>query len=242
LQEVKPVLDPDTTQEEIKTRVKEQEAQILGDAEADYANYETDRALAESELGRSDYVSWGICGIIAGYILCAAFLTKPRPVYVLTGFVAAVLVGLFIVRRGIWWLHRQKILSGLAAARKRWIDVLRDGVLLPFILETLNDLTQDSVLYATCLNPDVPPRLVERSEPRRLVTSEAMYRIRTIVESMREGSLGISGPRGVGKSAIVHYFCDNAYHVAAENVGSAGASADRGGTAPAGGVHRGDAR
>lgn len=226
LQEVKPVLDPDTTQEEIKTRVKEQETQILGDAEADYANYETNRTLAESELGRSDYVTWGICGITVGYILCAAFLTKPRPVYALTGLVVAVLVGLFILRRGIWRLRRQRLLSGLAAARKRWIDVLRDGVLIPFILETLNDLTQDSVLYAACLNPDVPPRLVERSEPRRLVTSEAMHRIRTIAESMREGSLGISGPRGVGKSAIVHYFCDNAYHVAADNVGSMGASAD----------------
>jgi hypothetical protein len=225
LQEVKPVLDPDTTQEEIKSRVKDQETQILGDAEADYANYETNRTLTESKLGRTDYVAWGICGITAGYILCAALLTKPRPVYVLTGFVIAVLVGLFIVRRGIWWLRRQRLLSGLAAARKRWIDVLRDGILLPFILETLNDLTQDSVLYAIGLNPDVPPRLVERSEPRRLVTSEAMYRIRSIVESMREGSLGVSGPRGVGKSAIVHFFCDNAYHVAADNVGSAGASA-----------------
>ncbi len=234
LQEMKPVLDPDTTQEEIKTRVKEHETQILGDAEADYANYETNRALAESQLGRSDYVAWGIGGIIVGYILCAALLTKPRPVYVLTGVVVAVLAGLFIVRRRIWSLRRQRLLSGLAAARKRWIDVLRDSVLLPFILETLNDLTQDSVLYAACLNPDVPPRLVERSEPRRLVTSEAMYRIRTIVESMREGSLGISGPRGVGKSAIVHFFCDNAYHVAAENVGPAGdnAGADSPGEEP----------
>ena len=210
----------------MKIRVMEREAQILDDAEADYASYETNRALAESELGRSDYVAWGICGIIAGYILCAALLTKPRPVYVLTGFVVAVMAGLFIVRRGFWWLRRQRLLSGLAAVRKRWIDVLRDSALLPFILETLNHLTQDSVLYATCLTPDVPPRLVERSEPRRLVTSEAMYQIRTIVESMREGSLGVSGPRGVGKSAIVHFFCDNAYHVAAENASSASDSAD----------------
>ena len=72
LQEVKPVLDPDTTQEEIKTRVKEQETQILGDAEADYANYETNRTLAESELGRSDYVAWGICGITVGSVADAS--------------------------------------------------------------------------------------------------------------------------------------------------------------------------
>jgi hypothetical protein len=152
LQEVKPVLDPDTTQEEIKTRVKEQEVQILGDAEADYANYETNRALAESEFGRSDYAAWGICGLTVGYILCASLFTNPRPVYALTGLAVAILVGLFIGRRRIWWRRRQRLFSGLAAARKRWIDVLRDSVLLPFILETLNDLMQDSVLYATCLS------------------------------------------------------------------------------------------
>jgi hypothetical protein len=226
LQEVKPVLDPDTIQEQIKARVAKQETQILADANADYENYEKNRMLAESKLEPNDYVAWGIFGIITGYILCAALLTKPRPVYVLTGFAVAVLVGLLIVRRGIWWRRRHRLLSALAAARERWIDVLRDGVLLPFIVKTLNELTQDSVLYAICLNPDVPPRLVERSEPRRLVTSEAMDRIRTIVEIMREGSLGISGPRGVGKSAIVHFFCDDAYHVAAGNVDSAGDDAD----------------
>lgn len=171
--EVKAIPDLDTAQEEIRTRVKEQQAQILGDAGTDYANYETSRMVVESELEHSDYVGWGICGIIAGYVLCAGFLTKPRPVYVLTGLAAAVLVGLFIVRRRIWWLRRQRLLNGLAAARERWIHALRDGALLPFIVETINELTQDS-LYATCLNPDVPPHLVERSEPRRLVTSEAM--------------------------------------------------------------------
>jgi hypothetical protein len=234
LQDVKPVLDPGTTQEEIKTRIKEQQPRILGEAEADYANYKASRERAESWLERNDYVAWGICGIIAGYILCTALITKPPAVPALTGIVVAVLAGLFIVRRGIWWSRRRRLLRELAVAHERWIDVLRDSVLLPFILETLHDLAQDSALYATCLNPDVPPRLVERSEPRRLVTSEAMYRIRTIVESMREGSVGISGPRGVGKSAIIHFFCDNAYQMAAEDASPAanGAGADSPGGEP----------
>lgn len=110
--------------------------------------------------------------------------------------------------------RRERLLRGLEAARGRWIGGLRDRALLPFILQTLNELAQDSLLYATCLDPVIPPRLVERSEPRRLVASEAMDRIKAIAESMREGSLGVSGPRGVGKTTIVRYFCDDAYHAA----------------------------
>ena len=211
LQEIKPVLDPETTQEEIKRRVAEQANQILDDAETDCANYESARALAERTFGRADYVSWGICGIAAGYILSTDLLASPRPIYGLTAIVVAVLSGVLVVCRGIRRRRRKRLLRGLAAARGRWLDGLRDRALLPFILQTLNDLTRDSVLYAACLNPGIPPRLVERSEPRRLVASEAMDRIRTIVESMREGSLGVSGPRGVGKTTIVRYFCDDAY-------------------------------
>lgn len=194
LHEIKPVLDPETTQEEIKRRIAEQASQILGDAETDYANYEAARALAEHVLGRADYLAWGIFGITAGYILATGLLASPRPVYGLTAAVTAVLTVVLIVRRGVVSLRHQRLFRGLTAARGRWIDGLRDQALLPFILQKLNDLTQDSVLYAAFLNPDVPPRLVERSEPRRLVASEAMDRIGTIAESMRDGSLGISGP------------------------------------------------
>lgn len=213
-QDIQPVLDPEVTQEEIKRRVAEQASQILGDAETDYANYETTRALAEHMLRRNDYLSWGICGIAAGYIASAALLANPRPVDGLTTIVASILAGVLIMRRGMLRRRRERLLRELAAARGRWIDGLRDHALLPFILQTLNDLTQDSVLYATCLDPGIAPRLVERSEPRRLVASKAMDRIKAIAESMREGSLGISGPRGVGKTTVVRYFCDDAYHAA----------------------------
>jgi hypothetical protein len=224
LQEIKPVLDPETTQEEIKRKVGEQAGQILGDAETDYADYEMARALAERRLVCGDYLAWGICGVAAGYLLSTALLSSPRPVYGLAAIVAAVLGGVLVVRRVTVRLRRQRLLQGLAAVRGKWIDGLRDRALLPFVLQTLNDLTRDPVLYATCLDPGVPPRLVERSEPRRLVASEAMDRIRTITESMREGSLGVSGPRGAGKTTVVRYFCDDTYHaVAAPHAGAIGA-------------------
>lgn len=223
LQDIKPVFDPETTQEEIRQRVSEQASQILADAETDYADYEAAQALAERDLRRPDYLAWGICGMGTGYILATILLASPRPVYGLTGFVAAAAACAFGIRRRISGLRRNRLLQGLVAARQRWVSALRDNVLLPFILQTLNNLTQDSVLYATQLDPVVPPRLVERSEPRRVVASDAMSRIKAVAESMRDGSLGVSGPRGVGKTTIVRYFCDDAYRVPGSSVlGSSG--------------------
>jgi hypothetical protein len=50
-----------------------------------------------------------------------------------------------------------------------------------------------------------PPRLVEGSDPRRLVVTEAMTQVSAIAQSVRSGSLGVSGPRGVGKSTILQF-------------------------------------
>src|SRR6266700_18475 len=137
-----------------------------------------------------------------------------------------------VVRWGFLRSRRERLFQGLETARERWIDRLRNQALLPFILQTLNDLARGSALYATSLNPDIPPRLVERSEPRRLVASEAMDRIRAITESMREGSLGVSGPRGAGKTTIVRYFCDDAYRATGE--GTAPGAEVRGAVPPPG--------
>ena len=61
---------------------------------------------------------------LPGYMLGAALLTSTAcGLILLTGFVVAVLVGLLMVRRGFWWLRRQRLLGRLAAVRERWIDV-----------------------------------------------------------------------------------------------------------------------
>jgi hypothetical protein len=216
LQEIKPVLDPETIQDEIRKRVRKQAREILGDVETDYADYENTRKLAERGYRRRDYPAWGIFGIALGYILSTALLSRPRPVYGLTATVVAVLAGMLVVRLRAVRRERRRLLRELAAARERWKAGLRDRALLPFILQTLDELTEPSAVYATCLDPGMPPRLVERSEPRRLVATDAMNRIGATAESMREGSLGVSGPRGAGKTTIVRYFCDDAYHVANE--------------------------
>jgi hypothetical protein len=217
------LVDPETTQEEIGRRVAERASQLLGDAQTDYDQFEFYQQLAWRSLRRADYLAWAICGIAVGYVIATGLLAKPRPLYWLTAVVVSVLASALVVRRRSLRLSREGWLRRVAAARQHWIDGLRNQVLLPFVVQTLNDLTQDSVLYAIHLSPGTPPRLVERSEPRRLVASEAIDRITTIAESMRDGSLGVSGPRGVGKTTIVRYFCDDAYHAIGADTVAAGA-------------------
>src|SRR5580693_3889218 len=77
LQEIKPALDPEITQEEIRRRVAQHASQILGDVETDYANFESARVPVERRLRRADYLSWGIFGVAAGYILATGLLASP---------------------------------------------------------------------------------------------------------------------------------------------------------------------
>lgn len=51
-----------------------------------------------------------------------------------------------------------------------------------------------------------PPRIIEKSDPLRLVVTEAMTRVRATAENIYSGSLGVTGPRGVGKSTILQFF------------------------------------
>ena len=91
-------------------------------------------------------------------------------------------------------------------AYQRWTGVLRDQVLRPFIVEKRNDEVRNPRLFDTSIGEKSPPRLIEGSEPRRLVVTEAMTQVSVTAQNVHSGSLGVSGPRGVGKSTILQFF------------------------------------
>ena len=61
-------------------------------------------------------------------------------------------------------------------------------------------------LFDTSVGEKSPPRLLEGSEPLRLVVTEAMTQVSVTAQNVHSGSLGVSGPRGVGKSTILQFF------------------------------------
>ena len=79
-------------------------------------------------------------------------------------------------------------------------------MLRPFIVEKRNDEVRNPRLFDAGIGEKSPPRLIEGSEPRRLVVTEAMIQVRATARNVHSGSLGISGPRGVGKSTILQFF------------------------------------
>jgi len=79
-------------------------------------------------------------------------------------------------------------------------------VLGPFIVEQRNEEARNPRLFDTSIGEESPPRLIEGSEPRRLVRTDAMDRVAATAKNVHSGSLGVSGPRGVGKSTILQFF------------------------------------
>ena len=97
-------------------------------------------------------------------------------------------------------------MRSVAVAYDHWIAALRDQVLRPFIVEKRNDEVRNPRLFDARIGEKSPPRLIEGSEPRRLVVTEAMIQVSATARNVHSGSLGISGPRGVGKSTILQFF------------------------------------
>jgi hypothetical protein len=73
-------------------------------------------------------------------------------------------------------------------------------------VERRNDEVRNPRLFDVSIGGKSLPRLIEGSEPRRLVVTDAMAKVRSTARNVHSGSLGVSGPRGVGKSTILQFF------------------------------------
>ena len=162
--------------------------------------------------GRPDPIVCGLAGALAVYV----FLVIAGPEFVLMAAanpglgLTPWILSVFAVVLGIrWQLSRRRraaLMRSVLVAYDRWIEALRDQVLRPFIVEKRNDEVRNPRLFDAGIGEKSPPRLIEGSEPRRLVVTEAMIQVRATALNVHSGSLGISGPRGVGKSTILQFF------------------------------------
>jgi hypothetical protein len=153
--------------------------------------------LLESRPDTCSWLSWG-----RSFLSSAA--ANPR--LGLTPVILTILAVALGIRWTLWRRRRTALMRSLPAAYQRWTGVLRDQVLRPFIVEKRNDEVRNPRLFDTSIGEKSPPRLIEGSEPRRLVVTDAMTQVSATARNVHSGSLGVSGPRGVGKSTILQFF------------------------------------
>jgi hypothetical protein len=211
-EEGKSVPDWEIVGPRITGEINRQSGQLLADTQADYDAFEKLRSQAVDAYGRVDPAVCVLAGAIAFYLFLVIagpeFLPSAaaNPGLGLTPWFLAVLAVTAGIRWMSWAGRHAALMRSVPAARERWTRVLRDQVLRPFIVERCNDEVQNPRLFDTIIAEKSPPRLVEGSEPRRLVVTEAMTKVQATARNVHSGSLGVSGPRGVGKSTILQFF------------------------------------
>jgi hypothetical protein len=200
---------------QIADEIGRQSSQLLADARTDYDAFERLRKRAVHVYGRVDPLVCGLSGATAGYLFLV--IAGPRfrflplaaaasPGLGLTPLFLAVLAVALGIRWALWRRRHAALMRSVPAAYQHWTEVLRDQVLRPFIVEKRNDEVRNPRLFDTSIGEKSPPRLVEGSEPRRLVVTETMTQVSATARNIHSGSLGVSGPRGVGKSTILQFF------------------------------------
>jgi hypothetical protein len=202
----------DWVSNQIEQEIVDQTHQLLNLASTDYDAFERRRVRALHAYGRADPLVCGLAGIIAGYtfLLIAGPrflpLAAANPGLGWSLWLLAALAVTLGVRWALWWRRQAGLMRSVPAAYRRWTEVLRDQVLGPFIVEQRNEEVRNPRLFDTSIGEKSPPRLIEGSEPRRLVRTDAMDRVAATAKNVHSGSLGVSGPRGVGKSTILQFF------------------------------------
>lgn len=160
------------------------------------------RSAAARELGRPEFAGWGIAGALAAYL----GLSLGRPGFG-TGLASGIITALTIAlgARVAWRFRlRHRHRGYIAEAEEQWQNVLRDKVLRPFLVQQENFRSGERLgrrIDAAAISVASYGR-----DPELAVLSTAMLKVAATARTIASGSIGISGPRGAGKSTILNKF------------------------------------
>jgi hypothetical protein len=119
-------------------------------------------------------------------------------------FGAEVLAVLFVIYRVGASTHRS------LWAEDKALEHLRETVLLPRVREHIN-LQMRSGSLEESFQVTSAPALVDLSERKHLVATASIKRMDRATAAIPTGSIGISGPRGIGKTTLLRRFCDSRF-------------------------------
>jgi hypothetical protein len=193
--------------DEARNAVLNNEPEIFGQAAAEYHNYVAATARRIEALVKADMLTAGaaLFLIVYGLINHSDLLTSAHllPVAVAAAFLSTRL-------RRTRTPRVRRATERAQGAGQRWRDSLRDDAVLPFLRAWITE-TARSDLFSTHLDPRTAPGLIERSEPKHLVATAAMGDIGRVTSTTAAGSIGVSGPRGSGKTTLIKSFCARDY-------------------------------
>lgn len=87
---------------------------------------------------------------------------------------------------------------------------LRENVVLPLLRSYINIRLRERG-YDEYFPVTVAPALSDLDDRGHLVATGSVQKIARAAAAMRSGSIGIAGPRGVGKSTLLKSFCENSF-------------------------------
>jgi hypothetical protein len=100
---------------------------------------------------------------------------------------------------------RREAEDEVAAARKRLDGVLVEAEIKPALRTYLNSRAPDE--YRTTLTLVEQEGLAELEDPRYAIPTRAREELDRFLDDMPGGSIGLSGPRGVGKTTLIKSVC-----------------------------------
>jgi hypothetical protein len=177
-------------------------AELLELAQGPYDSSEVARIAALAEYEKPEPLAYGVAGTLASYL--ALIFIVPGHGIGLTPEISAVLV-ITAGARLTWRLRQRGILRhAFREADADWQDVLEGRVLAPFLNQLKNALGGPRLELR--MDPGGVPISIYGRDPELFVESMAMKAIASKTRTVNAGSLGISGPRGAGKSTILKKF------------------------------------
>lgn len=151
------------------------------------------RRSDERERGRPELPGWALAGALACY--GALFLARAAAGTAVTLTGTAVLAVVLGAR--LAWRARRRAVQ---VADQGWREALRDGVLASSLDLLASSLSQERFKGV------ISSASASGREPEVAVETAAMQSVATVARHIGKGSIGISGPRGAGKSTILAKF------------------------------------
>jgi hypothetical protein len=186
----------------IDQRLRNQSSEFLSWVQESRDWLDSAQSEARWQASRTEFAGWAIAGALAVYLALA--LSFPGSGAGLDaeiiGGLAVALVGRLVWRLRLFARGERKI----SAAREYWEKVLEGAVALPLIAQEMNLLLGDDV--ADTMDMAVATLTGNGRDPEVPVISAGMRNVVRTARTIGSGSIGISGPRGAGKSTVLNKF------------------------------------